>query len=182
MTEEWRAVPGWSGFYEVSDAGNVRSLDRRWPVTNRFGNVENRQHRGKLLKLGVLKNGYQMVSLTRPGGVRRYAYVHNLVAEAFIGPKPLGEEVCHRDGVRTHNALRNLRYGTRSSNALDRHVHGTMNQARGVDHYHAKLDEDAVRRIRELAPGMSRRALGRMFGVRHRTVSDVVERRSWKHV
>lgn len=52
----------------------------------------------------------------------------------------------------------------------------------GADHYFAKLDEDAVRRIRELALSTSQRELGRMFGVRHRTIAAVIERRSWRHV
>ena len=181
MTEVWRDVPEWQGFYQVSDQGGVRSVDRRWPVVNRFGNVEMRLHRGKALKPGQVKNGYEMVSFTRPGGVREYRYVHDLVTLTFLGPRPDGMEVCHRNGIRTDNRLANLRYDTRSRNALDRHVHGTMNQARGEKHYYARLTEDAVREIRA-SRGLTCSELARRFGVHHSTAKNVLARRTWKHV
>ncbi|WP_277019001.1 MULTISPECIES: NUMOD4 domain-containing protein [Paracoccus] len=178
---EWRDVPGWEGEYQVSTEGDVRSLDRRAPVVNRFGNIENRLHKGKQLKLTVGKNGYAMVSFTRPGGERKSATVHSIVAEAFLGPKPKGTEVCHDNGVRSDNRVLNLRYGSRSSNAMDRHLHGTMNQAKGEVHYFSKLSEKDVRWIRENAPRMTRRAMAEVLGVSHSTVSNVVNGVQWKH-
>jgi hypothetical protein len=121
-----------------------------------------------------------MVSLTRPGGERRYAYVHDLVAEAFIGAKPAGLEVCHGPAGRVVNAAANLRYDTRSNNALDRHRDGTMNQARGDEHFFAKMSDSDVRAIR--ASGATHRALGERFGVSHSVVGRVKRREAWAHV
>jgi hypothetical protein len=179
---DWRDIEGWTGFYQVSDEGAVRSVDRRWPVVNRFGNTEMRLHRGQVLKAPPSKNGYPMVSFTRPGGVREYVYVHHLVAQAFLGEKPEGMEICHRNGIRADCRAANLRYDTRSGNALDRHVHGTMNQARGEKHYFSKLTAEDVRLIRQLRPGTPIRELAVRFGVTHKTIASAAARESWKHV
>jgi hypothetical protein len=56
-------------------------------------------------------------------------YVHSLVAEAFIGPRPIGLEVRHLDGDSTNNAVDNLRYGTHAENMQDRVKHGRDPQA-----------------------------------------------------
>lgn len=175
--ELWASISGWNGFYEVSNLGAVRSLNRA--ILTRNGS---RQMRGRVLRKSRTKNGYEMVSLTAPGTKRHYAYVHDLVLCAFAGPKSLGKECCHNNGVRCDNRLANLRYDTRSANALDRHQHGTMQQPRGVDCPSSKLTDDDVRYVRSAVSKVSYRALGRKFGVCHRTISAVVKRESWRHV
>jgi len=52
-------------------------------------------------------------------------YIHQLVAEAFLGPRPEGMDVAHWDGKPGHNAASNLRYASRSENQLDMRRHGT---------------------------------------------------------
>jgi hypothetical protein len=168
--EQWREVVGWSGFYEVSDLGRVRA-------------GPNRLHRGHVLKPGRNKdNGYLTVTLTRPGAARYCVYVHDLVTAAFIGPKPAGEEVRHRDGTRDNCRADNLHYGTRSSNALDRHEHGTMNQAHGEAHYFHKLTADDVRWIRANKGKITLREMGSALGVHHRTVQLAQNGKSWARV
>lgn len=178
----WRDVTGWAGEYQVSNQGCVRSVDREAQVFRSGVGYETRRHKGKVLKPSASKNGYLMVSLTRPGGCRAYAYVHRLVAEAFIGPCPEGFEVCHNNGARDDNRADNLRYDTRSKNALDRHKHGTMNQARGERHFFHKLTEDDVRWIRANEMNMSRRSMARALGVCHGTVNSVANGKHWRHV
>lgn len=112
---EWRPVTRWEGFYEVSSAGDVRSLPRQTVKGIRGG---------QLLKLHPDPKGYYQVTLTRPG-VREYRRVHQLVAEAFIGPCPPGHETRHHDGDNQHNAASNLLYGTSGDNKLDQVRHGT---------------------------------------------------------
>lgn len=168
--EQWLDVVGWVGLYEVSNLGRVRA-------------GKNRLHRGHVLKAGRnKKTGYLTVSLTRSGAPRYCAYVHDLVCAAFIGPKPVGEEVRHRDGVRGNCAAGNLWYGTRSSNALDRHEHGTMNQAHGEAHYFHKLTDDDVRWIRANRGKMTQRAMGEALGVAHKTVHLAQTGKAWAHV
>ena len=119
--EHWKPVNGYEGIYEVSSHGRVRSLDR--VVTRSDGKVY--RYKGKVLSEGLSKRGgYRLVSLWDQGkGQTRH--VHSLVAEAFIGTRPEGTEVCHNDGNPANNHLDNLRYGTPSENKLDQVLHGT---------------------------------------------------------
>ena len=129
MTEIWKRIPLWAT-YEVSTLGNVRSVDRTIWVKNPRGVVAPRKFVGRVLTKNKIKSGYEMVSLTSPKRKRRYAYVHDLVLEAFVGNKPKGKEMCHNNGVRADNRLENLRYDTRSANAQDCVKHGTCHLLR----------------------------------------------------
>ena len=119
--EQWKPVNGYEGIYEVSSQGRVRSVDRTVTYSNgRVCHLEGRVLRTPLSKRG----GYPFVNLCIQGKCQ-VRTVHSLVAEAFIGPRPEGAEVCHNDGNPANNRVDNLRYGTSSDNALDKVRHGT---------------------------------------------------------
>lgn len=105
VMENWKPVAGFEDIYEVSDLGNVRSLDR---VVNsdKRGTL---RVRGRVLRGGRASTGYLSVALCRDGGCRSYT-IHELVARAFIGPRPEGADIDHIDGNRTNNLPANLRY------------------------------------------------------------------------
>lgn len=107
MPEKWRPVVGFENSYKISTSGRVKSYARG--------------ARGRVLSPGIASNGYPTVALGR-GNTRT---LHSMVAAAFIGPCPKGQEVRHRDGNRKNSALRNLHYGTRSDNIRDAVRHGT---------------------------------------------------------
>ncbi|MFF8482316.1 NUMOD4 motif-containing HNH endonuclease [Streptomyces antibioticus] len=107
--EEWRPVVGAEGRYEVSSLGRIRSLCRRSP---------------RLLKLYPNTNGYPVVSVYGAGERKRLRSVHQLVAEAFIGPHPPNTDVRHLNGIKADCRAVNLAYGTRSQNMLDAVQHG----------------------------------------------------------
>lgn len=67
--EDWRAVVGWEGLYEVSSLGRVRSVDRIVMDMNRFGPSPS-QRRGKIIRGWVAKRGYRCVRLSREGKLR----------------------------------------------------------------------------------------------------------------
>lgn len=101
---------------------------------------------GKMLKATPNKDGYLTVSLCKEGEAKTF-YVHDLVAEAFIGPKPEGEQVRHKDGVPGNCLADNLEYGSRSENQMDRMRHGT--DCRNEKHGAFRLSSDQVRELRE---------------------------------
>lgn len=109
--EVWRDVPGYEGLYAVSSLGRVRSAPRRGT-------------RGGLLAQSISSNGYPSVGLFK-SSVQRTRTVHSLVAEAFLGPPPAGQEVLHRDDDKLNPTLANLHYDTRTENRLDRVRLGT---------------------------------------------------------
>ncbi len=115
-SERWLPVVGFEGFYEVSNLGRVRSIDRIIQYSN--GHV--RSARGRDLhayKMG--EKDHLFVTLRG-----RKKAVHRLVLSAFVGPCPDGMECCHDDGDPTNNAVSNLYWGTRSQNMRDRFRHG----------------------------------------------------------
>ena len=65
-----------------------------------------------------------------------YAYLAGVIGaavgllEAFVGPCPSGQEACHANDDPRDNRLENLRWDTRSANALDSVRNGTHHAAR----------------------------------------------------
>lgn len=139
VKETWLPVVGFEGIYEVSDLGKVKSLARVVSASNREVNYTE-----KILRTETLKRGYQRVCLC-DHTKRVKKLVHVLVAEAFIGPRPIDMEVCHNNGDGSDNSLSNIRWDTRTSNTRDRIRHGTHNwlESKGgviPDNYYDKGD------------------------------------------
>lgn len=101
MQEEiWKEVPGYQGYYEVSNLGRVRSLDRE---------VGSRSIKGKVLKASISK-GYYRLELSCKSETKMF-YIHQLVVMAFLGHKPDGTTkvvVDHIDNNPLNNNLSNL--------------------------------------------------------------------------
>lgn len=74
--------------------------------------------------LQVNQTGYHIIILCRHGTPHTFT-VHGLVANVFIGPRPIGSQVNHRDFDRTNNHVTNLEYVTPREN-----IHHTMNAGR----------------------------------------------------
>ena len=120
MEEIWKPVVGHETSYEVSSLGNVRSLDRAYRQVSRRGKLHIHTVRGRMLRPGKMKSGHVSVAIGR-GNSRM---VHQLIAEAFIGPRPLRYEVRHLNGVPDDNRAINLTWGTRGENSRDKKWHG----------------------------------------------------------
>lgn len=113
MIERWRPVVGYEGRYRVSDQGRV------------WSNISERE-----LKPGPSWKGYRNVKLTKGDGTTRRRKVAFLVLRAFVGPRPLGAEICHDNDIRTDDRLDNLYWGTRNDNAADQVKNGRHHCAR----------------------------------------------------
>lgn len=110
---EWRAVKGYEGIYEVSENGDVRSLDREeiQPEKIRSGVVVKsfkRFRKGTQLKLNLTpsKTRY-LVELNKDGVVK--VGVHRLVYESFVGTIPEGFHIHHIDKNKFNNHYSNLK-------------------------------------------------------------------------
>jgi hypothetical protein len=111
--EIWKSVPGHSG-YEVSDCGNVRSLDRK---NKRGFNVK-----GKLLKQKKDKKGYLNIKVDN----KQYK-VHRLVMLTFEGESEL--QVNHKDCIKSNNNKTNLEYVTGKENMVHAFKNGLYDNA-----------------------------------------------------
>lgn len=120
----WADIPGYEGKYQVSDLGEVRGLPRCDAYRGRL--TPGRTLRG-VRRTGRAPN-YTRVTLSSEGG-RWLVAIHQLVALAFIGPRPADQEVRHLNGDFTDNRLSNLAYGTHAENMQDIIIHGQNYQA-----------------------------------------------------
>lgn len=98
--EEWRDIPNYEGFYQVSNLGRVKSF---------YGLKE------KILKPGIPNNGYYQVELCK-NSIRKFYMVHRLVWEAFNGQIPEGLQVNHINEIKSDNRLSNLNLMTAKEN------------------------------------------------------------------
>ena len=108
--EKWLPVTGYSGMYEVSNLGRVRSIDRM--ITRSTGAIEN--HKGRVMKQHKAGLGYLFVSLFKKGK-RKMIYVHRLVASEFLERNDKSH-VNHKDFNKTNNELSNLEWVTAKEN------------------------------------------------------------------
>jgi hypothetical protein len=146
MSERWLPVVGWEGYYEVSDMGRVRSVDRTIIRSGRQSGDGRWFYRGKVLSPGINRLGYPLVALSRSSNITSKK-VHRLVLEAFVGPCPDGMEACHNDGVRSNAKLTNLRWDTPSANQHDTVRHGHNHRANQTHCIHGHLfDEQNTKR------------------------------------
>lgn len=127
---------------------------------------------------GRFPNGYAQ---TTWNGKTCGAYV--VVCEHLNGPRPSpGHDAAHRCGRGKDGCVNpnHLRWATRQENISENVERGT--QAKGTKIGISKLNEEKVSVIREMALTTKPSRLAVMFGVAHRTIVDVVSRRTWKHV
>ena len=119
MREEiWKDIEGWEGKYQVSNMGNVKSLERTvWNGRGYFKTSE------RILKPGKDRDGYLIVQLSKEGKVKA-CKVHRLVSQAFIPNPDNLPQVNHIDENKENNHVDNLEWVTCRENAN----HGTRNQ------------------------------------------------------
>lgn len=111
MEEIWRDIKGFEGFYQVSNLGRVRSVDRYF--VNKRG--QRRFYPSKILKQGLSKNGYPQVNLKKKN-TYKCRKVHRLVATAFINNPMHLTQVNHIDENKMNNNVNNLEWCTASYN------------------------------------------------------------------
>jgi hypothetical protein len=162
--EEWRPV-SISPRYLVSDLGRVRGP------------------RGRILRGNAINDGYLLVKIYTTNGASKTCLIHRLVAAAFLGQAPDGQQVNHLDGDTSSNRLSNLEYVTPSENM--QHSYRTLNRrgARGSRFGRSALDERQVveMRVRFALGDITTVQLGREFGVSTSTAGRIVRRKTWKH-
>ena len=156
MEGEWRVIPSHPD-YMVSEYGDVRRIDNNHLMKPYF------------------KRGYVHI-LIRINKKRIPKAVHIFVAEAFIGPRPDGYHVHHKNHKKTPNHYTNLEY-------LSPYNH--INEHQGeMQFLNRKLTPQDVIKIRSLYKGgdYTQKQLGNLFGVSNVQVHKIVRRKDWKQI
>ena len=115
ICEIWKPIKGFEEFYEISNYGRIRSLDRVIIQKGKFGQDTNHIYKGKIVKLFVYKDGYARVGLHKNGEMKTYS-VHRLVGEHFLEKKPGKDCINHLDCNKANNNVNNLEWCTQSEN------------------------------------------------------------------
>lgn len=179
---QYRELPGFPG-YRAGNDGTIWSCWARSKGGTKTRQVYVRSSRWKKLATRRHSQGYRMVGLKNVGGVYKIKYVHHLVLEAFVGPKPDGLLARHKNDVQDDNRLENLIWGTSTENILDRNANKPEATPKGSRHWRARLDPDKVRLIRtRLTNGESPYAIAPEFGVSASSIYDIMDGKTWKHV
>lgn len=112
MKEIWKDIEGYEGLYQVSNFGRVQSLDR--VVNSKRG--WSKFVKGRELRLAKHHYGYSQVSLLK-NNRSKSAWVHSLVAKAFL-PNPKGYPMInHIDEDKSNNLVTNLEWCDARHNA-----------------------------------------------------------------
>lgn len=170
--EKWIQVKEYPKYY-VSNMGNVKTCK---------GNVLRPFDR---LKYGnELNRGYLTVHLCN-GGIPRYknVTVHSLVMSEFVGPRPKGFVINHKNGIRWDNRLDNLEYCTQSHNRKEDFIHGRQSLV-GEKNTQSKLKESDVLEIVRLYKSgeHSFASLGKIYGVHRCGISNIMNGHCWSYL
>lgn len=182
MTEEWRDVA--DGTFQVSNLGRVR---RNKPGPRNKPSI--------ILRQNPNHSGYLRVCL-RMGTYTRTKFVHRLVATAFLGRRPNGKQVNHKDGHKSNNAVSNLEYVTPKQNSRHAVINGL--KPCGDKHYIVKdrsraprgetlnkghLKNEHIQHIRKLREaGNPVAEIAELFRVTPSAISKICLRQTWAHV
>ena len=177
--EIWKPIPEYPG-YDISDQGRVRSYWRRKRLGKNQGTMCILDDSPQRTLKPSFHLGYPYITLTRDGAHYK-KHIHVLVLETFIGPRPLGNHSRHLNGIRAESCLSNLSWGTPIENGEDTKRHG--NSLIGVKNHSAKLTDDEIHQIRELAHnGLPQRKIAKLFKICQSNVWYIIHRLHWKHI
>lgn len=181
MIEEeiWKSITGWEDIYEVSNFGQIRSVDRE----RRAKNGSFRLCKGKILKGYINAFGYKALHLSKPGQKTKGHFFHTLVTYEFLGERPLGYQVNHIDGDKLNNNINNLEYTTRSENIKHAFRLGLKKGLNGEDNPACtKLNSEKALKISQYPHDYSISKICEEVGCDKRDVHSIRRGDTWSHI
>lgn len=174
--EIWKDITGYEGYYQVSNYGFIKSLERK----DRLGRVV----KEKIRKSCKNNPGYLFVPLSKEGKAKNGS-IHRLVAQAFI-PNPENKpEVNHKNGIKTDNRVQNLEWSTPKENIEHSYLLGLQSSKKGEKSGNCKLTEKqvlAIRRLHRMNPKFSRVKVAKKLNYSSNTISNILSKKIWKHI
>jgi hypothetical protein len=178
MNEIWKDIKGYEGFYQISNLGRIKSLERYRKYRGNFKAIV----RERILKLKVDKEGYSHVSLSKRGDVKFFK-VARLVAQAFIINCNNYPQVNHIDGNKSNDLVSNLEWVTASQNCQHAYDIGLSIPQIGEKHSQVKLNKEKIKDIRFLHKlGLKDKDIAKIYYISRRHVNDIVNRKTWMHI
>ena len=169
--EEWRPITEFPD-YAASNFGQIKRIVK--------GHGTGKE--GRILKARIYPNGYKMLTVCKDHK-KHTKTVHYLVASAFLGSRPAGMHINHRDGVKTNNTPDNLEYMKPADNNRHAFTTGLNVPCQGEGTSAAKLSSDDVLRIVELRrAGFSLGKIAKMYPVSVAALGHIFKGRHWRSI
>ena len=179
--EIWKDIPGFEGEYQASNLGRIRGLDREVSYSLK-GTTVKRLQKGKILTPHKNRDGYFYVSLDS----RTLKALHYFIGITFLGPKPDGFEINHKDGNKSNNAVSNLEWVTPQQNVIHAFEHKLRHS--GSKHGTSKLTESQVGEIKEALANKEKfkrpyyTEIAVKYGVDRTTIANIANNKNWAEV
>ena len=146
MEEIWKDIENYEGYYQVSNLGNVKSLDREFTQLNKWGKYSKYKKIGKELKKIIDNDGYYQVSLCKSGSQKEFK-IHRLVGIAFIENNNNLPIINHIDANKKNNEVSNLEWCTVEFNNKHAFDNKLFNPKSGENHHFYKSGNKFLSKI-----------------------------------
>jgi len=167
--------------YEISNYGNLRSIDRQFIRNNKVVNLKsklikwNKPHKKREFYVSIAlypKNKEKILNIS----------CHREVAKRFVDNKENKKEVNHKDGNKSNNHYSNLEWVNKEENMNHAVEHNLIKK--GQDSSNSKLTNDDIVKIRHEYDGVfgfySKKA--REYNVFPAAIANIIKRKTWKHI
>lgn len=178
--EIWKEIPRFSGRYEASNLGRIRTIEHYAIRTDKKTYLAKQ----KVLKPAINHSGYYRFAVKYNGKLNSF-YVARIIAETFIENPENKEQVNHKNGIKTDNRPENLEWCTRSENSQHSFDTGLQKPKIGILNGMAKLTWEQVRYIREQkrigGKYWGRERIAKELGISSAHVKDIANNKNlWK--
>lgn len=175
MSEIWKDIENYEGYYMISNFGNIKSLSRY---------VRGSLRKERILNKKLHRDGYYMVTLQKDKK-RKYILVHRLVASHFVENKSNKPDVNHIDGVKINNVFNNLEWVTSKENSKHAVDLGLSPHSIGETHIKSKLNNSDIIDIRKSWNGLypyTQNELAIKYNISKSNIAKILKKETWKHI
>lgn len=174
--EIWKPIPNYNNFYEASNTGKIRSVDRIVKQRNNRKQLK----KGKILSPSINRCGYLVQPLSRNNKLVSFT-VHKLVAITFLEKPKYKCEINHKDGNKLNNNVDNLEWVTRSDNLRHAVKNNMITYHNGIKHKNSVFNENELKSIRALlSVGSSPLKIAKSYNVHFSTIYRIKNNQTYK--
>lgn len=171
--EIWKDIEGFENKYQISNFGNIKSLDR----IDSLG----RFHKSKILKKSIEKDGYEYITLLCKKSKSKSFFIHRLVAYSFMFNLDNLPQINHKDGNKCNNRVSNLEWNTAQQNVI--HALNKGLRKSGENHPWSVLTNYQVLQIPKLLEqGMTQKSISKLYNVSYSCIKNICQKRKWKYL
>jgi hypothetical protein len=177
MKEIWKDIPGYEGYYQVSNYGKIMGVNRTL-VYKKRGKEHSHFVKRKVLSQIINHKGYFRICL-RKNGNSKQGNVSRLVAIAFV-PNPENKpQVNHIDGNKLNDRVDNLEWVTARENIIHGYKNGLFPKKRKSKKHFKKED---VFRIRDLIKTQTLSSVAKEYNACVSTIHAIKHKINWKNL